>query len=232
MAGNGLLSSARAAVTTIQPSTSNEIVLLALVQELEAQLKHTEGHAIELQAANVLNEAYAARMKTQLAKKETKKEMKKSSKLIVGDGKPRLLTCDTFYELVQDKAREKRKLDQEKLDRQEAQKLFKVAKDEWEVADGKRKVAAAKARALNKKATDAFKDKKTIAAKKGQKIQKPPAIPVPKAIPKPKLMDFLKVVGVDAVSDSQEHDGTGSREEFDRVTSDSGSSSGEGDDEE
>jgi len=231
MAGNGLLSSACAAVTTIQPSTSNEIVLLALVQGLGAQLKHTEGHVIELQAGNVLNKAYAARIKTQLAKKETK-EMKKSSKLIVGDGKPHLLTCDTFYKLVQDKARKKRKLDQDKLDRQEAQKLFKVAKDEWEVADGKRKVAAAKARPLNKKATDTFKDKKTIAVKKGQKIQKPPAIPVPKAIPKPKLMDFLKVVGVDAVSDSQEHDGTGSREEFDRVTSDSGSSSGEGDDEE
>lgn len=214
----------RAVANTIQPITPNEIVLMALVHELETQLHYTCGHAFELQAANVLNEVYASRMKTQLAKKEMKKESGKSAKLVAGDGKPHLLISDTFYELIQKKAKEKRQQDQDKQNRQEAQLLFKVAKEEWKVTDGKRKVKAAAARVKNKKATEAFNKKKAAAAKKGLKLKnsdKPTPIPVPRAIPKPKLKDFTDSTGPIASKGHEEHNNSDSGEDFLLVASDS-----------
>jgi hypothetical protein len=47
-----------AAALSIQPRTENELLLLSALHEAEAHSQRIEVHAFELQASNILNEAY------------------------------------------------------------------------------------------------------------------------------------------------------------------------------
>jgi len=184
----------RTTALSIQPTTENELLLLSALCESEAQVQRIEVHAFELQASNILNEAYADHLKKQLAAKEEKKGKKKSIKL-VSDGLPHLLTADEFYELAKEKEKEAREEARDKEMRKEAQQLYTAAIASWKVADEKRKEDAAEARAKNKRANDTFKKKQEAAKKRGKKLgasDKPALIPVPKAIPRPKLKDFME----------------------------------------
>jgi len=53
----------RAAVAlSIVPTTANELLLLTALWESQSQNLQTEVHNFELQASNILNEAYATRL--------------------------------------------------------------------------------------------------------------------------------------------------------------------------
>jgi len=52
----------RTTALSIQPTTENELLLLSALRESEAQVQRIEVHAFELQASNILNEAYADRL--------------------------------------------------------------------------------------------------------------------------------------------------------------------------
>ncbi|KAK0481012.1 hypothetical protein EDD18DRAFT_1022601, partial [Armillaria luteobubalina] len=83
------------------PSTEHEHTLASIIQRLEWENELLCQCAIELQAANVLNEAYCAVLCEQLAFKEEKgKKKKTASGWLMGDGMPVLLTGDDFYERV------------------------------------------------------------------------------------------------------------------------------------
>ncbi|PPQ90142.1 hypothetical protein CVT25_012488 [Psilocybe cyanescens] len=117
----------------------------------------------------------------QLAAKEEKKSKKKAGKLI-GDGLPRLLTGDQFYELAKKKEREICDEERLKEDRRGAKERYREALALWKVADEQRKGEAAEARVKNKKATEDFNKKKAAAMKKGTKLKnsdKPTPIPIP-----------------------------------------------------
>ncbi|PPQ88599.1 hypothetical protein CVT25_009837 [Psilocybe cyanescens] len=181
----------RIAALEIQPCTPNKLLLLSALCESEAHVNRMEIHVFELQASHILNEAYARQLKQQLAAKEEKKSKKKAGKL-VGDGLPRLLTGDQFYELAKEKEREIRDEERLKEDRRGAKERYREALGLWKVADERRKGEAAEARVKNKKATEDF-NKKAAATKKGTKLKnsdKPTPIPIPKVIPRPKLKDF------------------------------------------
>jgi len=49
----------RTTALSIQPTTENELLLLSALHESEAQVQRIEVYAFELQASNILNEAYA-----------------------------------------------------------------------------------------------------------------------------------------------------------------------------
>ena len=98
-----------AAALAIQPTTSNKLLLLAALREAENRNVHAEVHAFELQASNILNEAYTERLWKALEAKEEKRGKKKGIKL-VGDGLPKLLSGDEFYELAQAKEKELREV--------------------------------------------------------------------------------------------------------------------------
>ncbi|KAK0462758.1 hypothetical protein IW261DRAFT_1293832, partial [Armillaria novae-zelandiae] len=82
------------------PSTEQECTLATIIQRLEMENELLRRRAIELQAANVLNEAYCAVLQEQLAFKEEKGKKKTASGRLMGDGMPVLLTGDDFYERV------------------------------------------------------------------------------------------------------------------------------------
>ena len=85
---------------TIQPKTSNEVLLLASLRESEAANITLKRRVIKLQAANVLNEMYCNMLRGQLAKQEEKGRKGKGKGKLMGDGLPRLLSSDEFYEKV------------------------------------------------------------------------------------------------------------------------------------
>ena len=181
-------------VLSIQPMTENELLLLSALHESEAHVQHIKVHAFELQASNILNEAYADHLKKQLTAKEEKKGKKKSIKL-VSNGLPHLLTADKFYEPAKEKEKEACEEARDKETCKEAWQLYTAAITSWKVADEKRKEDVAEARAKNKRANDTFKKKQEAAKKRGKKLgasDKPALIPVPKAIPWPKLKDFME----------------------------------------
>ncbi|KAK0471712.1 hypothetical protein IW261DRAFT_1424951 [Armillaria novae-zelandiae] len=67
------------------PSTEQECTLATIIQRLEMENELLRRRAIELQAANVLNEAYCAVLREQLAFKEEKGKKKTASGRLMGD---------------------------------------------------------------------------------------------------------------------------------------------------
>jgi hypothetical protein len=194
-----------AAALAIVPTTENELLLLAALRESRSQNIRTEVHAFELQASNILNEAYADRLCAKLAAQEEKRKKKKSTKL-VGDGLPRLLSGDEFYELAQDKEREMREIAREKERKKDGRALYNAAMEEWEAAEQVRKDAKDLTAVTFMKLVKTWEKKRDTANAKGMRfnILKPKRDPVTKAAPKPKLKDFLG-----AVVEDQEPEGSG-----------------------
>lgn len=196
----------RKVALTIEPQTTNELLLLSALHESESHLHQIEVHTFKLQASNILNEAYTSRLKNQLAMWEEKKKVIK----LVRDGSPRHLTADDFYELAKEKETEVQDEARWKGEWKEVRELYKEAVAVWKVADEKRKKDVMDAKAKNKKALNAFIKKKDAAKKASKKFTttKPTPLPVPKAIPKPKLKDFAwESDVVNAGEDSGQDDG-------------------------
>jgi hypothetical protein len=199
-----------AAALTIQPTTSNELLLLAALHEAESRNVHAEVHAFELQASNILNEAYTERLRKALQTKEEKRGKKKGMKL-VGDGLAKLLSGDEFYELAQAKEKEVREVSRQKEEQKEGQVAYDVAVEEWAEADKERKDEWDTIKANNAKMKAVWDKRKAAAVKMKKKFTelKPKSKPLLKVIPRPKLKDFLDSGG-GVVSASEAGDDTGS----------------------
>ncbi|KAF9005557.1 hypothetical protein BDQ17DRAFT_1218267, partial [Cyathus striatus] len=59
-----------------------------------------KSHISNLQSSNLLNKAYCNSLRFQLAFKEEKKAAGKGKGKLMGDGMPKLLSGDDFYEHV------------------------------------------------------------------------------------------------------------------------------------
>ncbi|EDQ98733.1 uncharacterized protein LACBIDRAFT_296797 [Laccaria bicolor S238N-H82] len=128
-----------AAALTIQPTTSNELLLLAALCEAESRNAHAEIHAFELQASNILNEAYTERLRKALEAREEKRGKKKGIKL-VGNGLPKLLSGNNFYELMQAKEKEVREVLKQKEAWKEGRVAYDAAVEVWAAADQERRM--------------------------------------------------------------------------------------------
>ena len=84
------------AALTIEPQTANKLLLLSALHESESHLHQIEVHAFELQASNILNEAYMLRLKNQLAMQEEKKKNKKKGALYTPPPIPTGLLLDSW----------------------------------------------------------------------------------------------------------------------------------------
>ncbi|TFK16764.1 hypothetical protein FA15DRAFT_555409, partial [Coprinopsis marcescibilis] len=85
----------------IQPKSKTEAILIAALREAQAENESLKQRVVQLQSSNILNETYCNNLRFQLARKEEKAKTKgqKRGKLM-GDGLPRMLTGDEFYEQV------------------------------------------------------------------------------------------------------------------------------------
>ena len=84
-------------VLQIAPQTRNETYLLAALRETLARENALKQRLLDVQAANVLNEAYCDKLRHQLAHYEGKKEDTGGRGKLMGDGLPCLLSGDEFF---------------------------------------------------------------------------------------------------------------------------------------
>lgn len=95
---------------------------------------------LELQAANILNEMYCNLLRGQLANYEKKKNAAKASGKLMGDGLPRLLSADDFYECMIEFTKMQERTEWEKEIRQQAWEERAEAMKVWKRCEDERKV--------------------------------------------------------------------------------------------
>ena len=135
----------------ITPKTTNEEALFMALQEVKDCEEALCLWLMQLQAANILNEAYCERLRNQLAHKEGKEKESWAKGKLVGDGLPCLLSGDKFYKHVvefdvaqrwEERVHAEREHEREgratvlakwKKAQDERTKVFKERKAEWEV---------------------------------------------------------------------------------------------------
>ena len=202
------------------PTTANELLLLAVLWESQSQNICTEVHAFELQASNILNEAYVKQLCAKLAAQKEKHNKKKLIKL-VGDGLAQLLSGDELYELAQQKEKEMCEVMREKERKKDGRALYKAAVEEWEVIEQVQKDAKALTTVNLNKAVKSWENKWDATKAKGTHFTliKPKGDPASKASPKLKLKGFLGAI----VEDQEPKSGSDDAGEGEESPSPSGS---------
>ena len=184
----------------IVPENERERLLYAIAEAYDAENKILRRRVMELQAANILNEAYCKTLRDQLAFKNKEKGKKESGGRLMGDGLPVLLTGDFFMERVEawekeqkEKARAKAKRASDKSKRSQELAEWKKKKEErlrsiaeikerWNTAKGE--WAAEKEQWVQDKAAG-----KPVSSRFGK--PQPKRGPLPPPIPKPKAYSIL-----------------------------------------
>ena len=175
---------------TMVPQTANENLLLDALCETE---KHAEGlqrQVLKLQAANILNEMYCSMLRGQLAHHKKKKNTPKGMGKLVGDGLPRLLSGDEFYEQVVEFADWQKRTEREKVERKQTRDGRVEVMKEWHKADEEQKRQNAVRRLEYKEEKGAWEAAKRKAVVQKQRF----GVPAPKLgkcpgpYPKPALV--------------------------------------------
>jgi hypothetical protein len=171
--------------------TSREREILQALKESEERERALLRHVYELQATNILNNLYCAKIRGQLAHHEKKKEKKTTGRLM-GDGLPILLSDDVFYEkVVEFEARQRREV-QEKEAKKQGRAALAGALLEWKREEEARKIRNNGRREMHQKAVAVWEDekKKAKAAKKVFKKLKPKKETLESPVPRPKVTDL------------------------------------------
>jgi len=83
----------------MNPRTENEAILLAALRESQEEVAFFKNQVIHLQAAAIINNVHCRKLQAQLYAK-LKSKNQKGKRRLLGDGLPRLLSGDKFYEEV------------------------------------------------------------------------------------------------------------------------------------
>ncbi|KAJ3494531.1 hypothetical protein NLJ89_g10787 [Agrocybe chaxingu] len=144
-----------------------------------------------------------------LAALEEKKENDKMKGKLIGNGLPKMLTGDDFYEHVVKFTKWQREQEQQKMERKEAAKSYKEELSTWKVAEEAQKERNKEISMVYHEALDAWEEWKAAAKAAGKACQfkepRPKMGPRIKATPKPKRV----------VEDEEVEEG-GSKEEADK----------------
>ncbi|KAG1827916.1 hypothetical protein EV424DRAFT_1319044 [Suillus variegatus] len=174
---------------SIEPKTSNEILLLALLRETEATNVTLKRHVLELQATNILNERYCKVLRGQLANQEAKKRKGKEKGKLMGDGLPRFLSGDEFYEKVVEFEYEQKKRVADKNTRKEEHEKRAEGLAVWKCLEDERKTENKNRRAQYHTALEKWNEAKLRAKAEGRKFSeaKPVLGKLRGPIPRPAL---------------------------------------------
>jgi len=145
---------------------------------------------VQLQATNILNEAYCSRLCGQLAYQEAKKAESGAKGKLMGSGLPCLLSGDVFYEKVVDLETAHRREEQDKVERLHVREERAGLLVEWKKQQEARTAQIAKRRAeweVEKEEWEAEKAAAKAAKKKFSK-KKPTLGKLPAAIPRPRVI--------------------------------------------
>jgi len=178
---------------SITLKTTNEVLLLAALHEANAREESLKLCLIELQATNILNEAYCSRPRGQLAHKEDKGKQTKGKGKLVGDGLPCLLSGDVFYEKVVDAEAGQRQEEREKVARKGLREDRAELLVEWKKQQEVRKADIAARRAQWEQEKEEWEMEKAVAkvAKIKFSKKKPTLGKLPGVIPRPPVVAVL-----------------------------------------
>jgi hypothetical protein len=180
----------------LQPKTANKALLLAALRESRAQAESLQQRVVELQASNILNETYCNKLRFQLAVKEEKQKGKGKGKgRLMGDGLPKMLTSDEFYEKVAEFSEWKQQEEAHKQAQMESRGQWQAALKEWEANEVTRKEENEDIRERNKHSLKVWQDSKKAATRAKLRFSQPKPTPeklIPQP-PKPRLKDFKAV---------------------------------------
>lgn len=179
---------------SIEPQTDNEILLLAALRESEARNQILLNRTIELQASNILNEAYCGKLKRHLAHQENKmKDKGKGKGTLVGDGLPRVLTGDAFYEAVVEFKKAKAAEERDAETKKDARAVYAAALKEWKEGEAARKAEKEDLLMEYRHAVTCWENVKARSARKKTRFNllKPKMPTFDKAARRPRMKDFL-----------------------------------------
>lgn len=180
----------RTSITNIHPTTTNEVLLLAALHDAEAANAALKKRVIALQASNILNEMYCAKIRSQLAHQESKKQAGNNGGKILGDGLPRLLSGDVFYERVVQFEEAQTRAAAEKRTRTEERKRHAEALADWKKLEDARKAENKARREHYHEALKIWESEKARAKEEKWKLteKKPTLGKLIAAIPRPKVI--------------------------------------------
>lgn len=172
----------------IEPKTKVEVALLAALREAEMREASLQRRVLELQATNILNEAYCSKLRGQLARKEEKVEQKGKGKLM-GSGLPCLLSGDWFYERVVEFEAWQKREEHDKEARQQARTDRASALEEWRSQEEERKRQNAARREEWEEEKRLWEQERSVAKTAKQRFnkKKPTLGKLLPAIPKPRV---------------------------------------------
>ncbi|PIL26583.1 centromere protein B [Ganoderma sinense ZZ0214-1] len=112
------------------PRTEFEADVLGMLADAQAQVDALKEQMITMQAAVVLDGVFVTRAQERMQKQDEKGGMKKSKK-IMGDGLPKLLDGDLFYNLVVDHDAAQDRKEAEKVERRAEKQRYDEAMKVW-----------------------------------------------------------------------------------------------------
>ncbi|EMD41202.1 hypothetical protein CERSUDRAFT_35536, partial [Gelatoporia subvermispora B] len=114
--------------------TSREEQLIAALRDSEARNETRKQQVIGLQATVVLQGMYVGRAHGQLQAQEEKAAQKRKNR-VFGDGMPKLLTGDDFFEAVENHERKAAQEADKKARRQAGSAAFQAARAKWQLEE-------------------------------------------------------------------------------------------------
>lgn len=169
------------------PSTGLEERLQKVLRESLQREAILRERTLDLQARGVLNSLYCETLRGQLAWHELKKNQTNAVGKLVGDGLPRLLSGDEFYEKVVEHTAWQKREAQEKATRKSEREKRAEAMAAWRTRDAERIKENNAIRAKFKADVEEWNHEKAKAKAERRKftVLKPRQPPIKRALPKP-----------------------------------------------
>lgn len=178
----------------MEPQNSRERLYQEALRDAEIRQAELKGQIRGQQAALVLQNTYADRLRKEMHGQEKKKEKKDNTALKIKEvnKKARLLTDSELVELYVEHEDEIREKAAEKVRRKEVKGRYSEAMKKWNATESVRKRKCEEITSRYQAALTEWEEEKNLAKrdKRRSQLRKPVRGPLPKADPKPKMADF------------------------------------------
>jgi hypothetical protein len=168
------------------PMTAREQELQNALIESESRDSNRKHAMISMQAGVVLQDLYVAQAREQLEEHEQRKKKKKSNRLF-GDGLPKLLDDDVFFNKVTEHEAEKKRKADAKEDRRLLREAHATSLAEWKKQEDERKEKNKETRLVYQQAVQAWEAERDLAKLQHRKAgwTKPKQGIILKPLPRP-----------------------------------------------
>jgi hypothetical protein len=183
----------------MEPQNERELLYRDALRDAEIRQAELKGQIRGQQAALVLQNTYADRLRKEMHGQEEKKKTKKGNtalKIKEVNKKARLLTDEKLVHIYAEHEDEIRKKATEKERRKEVKGRYTEAMKKWNAMEEVRKEECEDIASRYQVALREWEEERDLAKreKRRPQLKKPVRGPLPKATPRPKMADFKSVM--------------------------------------